>query len=302
MPDPSRDTIAGAVFQDLRNLARRQRRGTDELLVFYVLERFLYRLSRSPYADRFTLKGGLLLATLDARRPTRDGDLLAELTRDESSVLDGISAIARIEDDDGVEFLAEEIKSTTIREGDLYEGLRVSMPARVATARVKLQLDINFGDPVTPGAIVTEYPQLLAAGAFRIQGYPLETVLAEKLTTAMSLGDANTRDRDWADLWRLTGQHELSDSAVYRALERTAAHRGVELRPLSHAITSLPTRRAGAFRAWRTRQGVDGAEYPEAFADLVADVVAFADHLMTEDIGRRTWDPVERRWTATPGV
>lgn len=119
MAGPSRSTVAGAVYQDLRKLARAQGRGTDELLVFYVLERFLFRLYSSPYAGRFTLKGGLLLATLDARRPTRDGDLLAELTRDENVVLDKISEIARIEVGDGVEFLPEDIRSETIREGDL---------------------------------------------------------------------------------------------------------------------------------------------------------------------------------------
>lgn len=146
----------------MRKLARAQGRGTDELLVFYVLERFLFRLSSLPYENQFMLKGGLLLATMDARRPTRDGDLLAELTRDENIVLDKISEIARIEVVDGVEFLPEDIRAETIREGDLYEGFRVSMPARVASARVKLQLDINFGDPVTPGAVKTEYPQLLA--------------------------------------------------------------------------------------------------------------------------------------------
>lgn len=196
MAGPSRATVASAAYQDLRKLARAQGRSTDELLVFYVLERFLFRLSSSPYADQFTLKGGLLLATLDARRPTRDGDLLAKLTRDENIVRNRISEIARITSADGVEFLPEDIRTETIREGDLYEGFRVSMPARVASAKVKLQLDINFGDPVTPGAVESRYPQLLANAAFPIKGYPLETVLAEKLTTAISLGDANTRERD----------------------------------------------------------------------------------------------------------
>lgn len=297
MAGPSRSTVAGAVYQDLRKLARAQGRGTDELLVFYVLERFLFRLSSSPYAGQFTLKGGLLLATLDARRPTRDGDLLAELTRDENVVLDKISEIARIEVGDGVEFLPEDIRSETIREGDLYEGFRVSMPARVASARVKLQLDINFGDPVTPGAVETEYPQLLAGTAFQIRGYPLATVLAEKLTTAISLGDVNTRERDWADLWRLTGRHEVDGSEVYRALVRTASHRGLGLEPLSSAIETLPVRRAQAFRAWRTRQGVDGEEYPESFAELVADVVAFADGLLADDIDGKVWHPDTRQWT-----
>jgi len=296
MRDPSRGTTAGVVFNDLRKLARAQNRNTDELLVFYVLERFLYRLSRSPYADRLTLKGGLLLATLDARRPTRDGDLLALLSHDEAEIRGWITEITRIEVDDGVQFDTDELRSTTIRDGELYEGLRVTMPTRVGSAKIKLQLDINFGDPVTPGVIETEYPQLLADRGFPVRAYPIDTVIAEKLSTAIALGDGNTRERDWADMWRLTGQHRLDGSSMRRALERTAAHRGVELLPLSEVISTLPARREGAYQAWRVRQGVDAMHYPETLAELVAAVIRFADQLVLDAIDGQRWNPRARRW------
>lgn len=298
MPEPSRATTSGAVFQDIRKLARKEGRSTDELLVFYVLEAFLRRLASSRYAGRFTLKGGLLLATLDARRPTRDGDLLGEIGRDRDRVLSCIAEIAGIDVDDGVGFIPDEIRSEVIREGACYEGLRTAMPARVAAARVKLQLDISFGDPMTPGPVETAYPTLLGGNDFVIRGYPLETVLAEKLTTALSLGDANTRERDWADLWRLTGRHELAGAGVSRALERTATYRGVALRRLSEVVVTLPTVRANAYLAWRRRQGADVEQYPDRLADLVADVVTFADALVVDDVRDKVWDPTLRRWQA----
>ena len=188
--------------------------------------------------------------------------------------------IARIEIDDGVEFAVERIGSAVIREGDLYEGMRSPL-----------------GDPRSRGHAVS--------AVARRRWVPDPGVSAGdgaggKLTTALSLGDANTRERDWADIWRLTGRHELNGSSMYRALRSTADYRGVELRLLSEAIVSLPARRAGSFRAWRKRQGVDGNSYPDTFADLVADVVAFADPLATEDVADQTWNPDRRRWEVTP--
>jgi predicted nucleotidyltransferase component of viral defense system len=105
MPNPSRATTSGRVFNDLRAEARRQGRSTDELLVFYVLERFLYRLSQSAWADRLVLKGGLLLAVLDTRRATRDADLLGlSVNGDPRQVLAIVTEIVRVACDDGVEF------------------------------------------------------------------------------------------------------------------------------------------------------------------------------------------------------
>ncbi len=171
-------------------MARREGRSTDELLVFYVLERFLHRMSRSPYADQLVLKGGMLLAVLDARRSTRDADLLAlELDRDEQRVAALVREIASADIDDGV---------VVADGGDLYPGVRLTVPATIGKARLNLVLDVNFGDPVTPGAIRTDFPQLLHEGTFPMWAYPVETVVAEKLSTMIAVGDLNTRDRDCA--------------------------------------------------------------------------------------------------------
>ena len=193
MSRATRDSAAGRAYLDLQNQARRQKRGTQELLTMYVVERWLSRMSRSAYAEDFILKGGMLLASFGTRRPTVDADALARnMASDEETVARRVAEIAAIEDpDDGVEFLPETATTAVIRDDALYSGVRVMMTARLATAQVKLRLDINFGDPVTPSPRTVELPSLRPGSPpIRILGYPIETVLAEKLVTAIELGRA----------------------------------------------------------------------------------------------------------------
>jgi len=161
---PTRADAAGRAYLDLQNLARRQGRQTQTLMVIYVLERFLARLEVSEYADRFVLKGGMLLAAWDARRATVDADFLARnLNLDEESVLRRVVEIAALPApvEDGVEFRTDTATAHTIRDGDLYGGVRIAMDATVAGAAIKLRLDISTGDPVAPPPAVVDYPTLL---------------------------------------------------------------------------------------------------------------------------------------------
>jgi nucleotidyltransferase AbiEii toxin of type IV toxin-antitoxin system len=300
MNRPTKNTAGGRAYLDLRNRARRENRGTQELLTLYVLERWLARLTMSPYADMFVLKGGMLLAVLDARRPTADADLLARhLPNDEAAVLACVREIAQtaVDDEDGVEFLADTIAAESIREGDLYAGTRVSMTARVSTAAVKLKLDINFGDPVTPAPQRIAFPsQRPGQAATTLFGYPVETVLAEKIATAVSLGEANTRVRDYVDLYTLTGRHELSSTTVQAALDATANHRDVRLVHLSDVVGEFSATRQNAYTAFRRRLGPDGDHLPAALDEIVLAIEAFVDPLVKGDVGRGRWVPSARHW------
>jgi predicted nucleotidyltransferase component of viral defense system len=299
MVNPTRDTTAGRVYNDLRNLARRNNRSTDEIMVEYVLERFLYRLSASPLGRKhFILKGGLLLAQFGARRMTRDIDILGRaFPGDEAEIIRRIAAVASTEIDDGVTFNSTTLKTVPIREEDEYHGLRLSMAASIARARLKLQLDVSFGDPVTPGPRTIDYPQQLTAESFQILGYPIATVIAEKLSTAVSLGDLNTRDRDYADLYRLLTLNNLDGQELTTALAATATHRGITLKPLSTAITDLAERRQSSYTAWRRRQGSAATGYPERFPDVVQQVTAFAEPLLTGDAATRMWNAATVTWS-----
>lgn len=296
MTRPTRDTTAGQVYLDLRRMARVEARGTDELLTRYVLERFLYRLSISEFRDRFVLKGGMLLAAFGERRPTRDVDLLGlAVTNDAASVAAVVAQIAALEVDDGVTFHPGQVTTRMIREQDVYAAVRVAMPASLATAALALKVDVNVGDPVTPAPVEIVYPAMLAQ-SFKIFGYPLATVLAEKLVTMIARGDTTTRDRDFADVWLLTGRHRISASSLRDAMVATADHRDVTLVRLSGLLSTLATDRQDGWRRYLTRVGLD-ADVPLTLAEVIADVIAFVDPALHGALGARAfWEPGTRRW------
>jgi predicted nucleotidyltransferase component of viral defense system len=296
-PNPRRDTPAGRAYNDLRNKARREGRSTDELLSLFVLERFLYRLSRSSVAHRFALKGGMLLGAYQARRTTRDADLSGiGISVTEDDVVATMASIARIEVADGVEFDVDQLRSRPIREDGAYGGTRVVIPARVATFRASVQVDVSAGDPIIPGVRRIGFPQQLEDAPFELLAYPLETVLAEKLLTALERRDANTRVRDYADIWRLTGTNAFGADQLIDALSSVAAHRSLTLGPLSDHIRSIVDLRSGTYREWRRRLGPDGDPYPDDFGTVVAEVVGFADPLLTGEAVGAQWLPEDRSW------
>ncbi|MFS8101317.1 nucleotidyl transferase AbiEii/AbiGii toxin family protein [Lentzea alba] len=299
MKRPTKDSPAGRAYLDLQNRARRDRRPTEELLTLYVLERWLARLAESTHAGRFVLKGGVLLAVFDARRPTVDADLLARnLPNDEASVVARVVEVAElaIEPDDGVRFRTGTTVAQTIRDDDLYSGVRIGMECELATAKVKLRLDVNFGDPVTPAPRTLELPsQRPGVPSVPVLGYPVETVLAEKSSTAIALGDTSTRVRDYVDLYTLTGRQTLSYEAVRAALNATTSHRGVELLPLSEVLREFVSLREAAYHAFKRRLGADGAHLPGSFGDVVAAVIEFVDPLAAGD-AREAWHPDARKW------
>jgi hypothetical protein len=292
----TRDGVAGQVYLDLQNRARREKRTTQELFTFYVLERWLARLAASEHAGTFVLKGGMLLAVFGARRPTSDADLLArDLANDENTVRSRVLAIAALPVDDGVEYLVDTITAQSIRDDDLYTGVRITMDCRVSAARVKLKLDINFGDPVTPEPQAIGLPsQRPGDPDIPVLGYPVETVLAEKTSTAIALGSANSRVRDYVDVFTLTGTHSLRYLDMRVALDATTTHRGVALRPLSEVVGDLAAIRQAAYAAFKKRLGPDGAHLPDQFAAVVAAVVTFVDPLVGGD--QDAWSPVDRQW------
>ena len=162
MSQPTRQTTTGRVYLDLRARARREGRPTDELLVLYVLERFLYRLSLSSHRSRFVLKGGMLLAAFDERRPTGDVDLLAaNISNDAETISRLLEEILAIGVDDGVAFEPDGLRAAVIREADPYTGVRITVPASIARARHPLRIDVNIGDPVTPAPVEIVFPALL---------------------------------------------------------------------------------------------------------------------------------------------
>jgi hypothetical protein len=149
---PTRATPDGRAYLDLRNLARARQRPTSELQQLYLLEGFLTRPASSRHVDRLILKGGVLLAAFDTRRPTRDVDLQAVDTANNlATILEMVREIAGIDLEDGLSLGQRDARAEVIREDDDYSGVRVSMPAALSSARLTLHVDVNVGDPVWPG-------------------------------------------------------------------------------------------------------------------------------------------------------
>ncbi len=291
----SRETTAGRIYQDLRNQARREKRPGDELMLLYALERFLYRVTQSSYADRLVLKGGLLLAAFELRRPTRDVDMVGSLDNDEGTIRTCIDEVVSLDLDDGVTFKPEELTIEIIRDEDPYPGLRVRLPAYISRAQLKLTLDFNFGDPIVPAAERVTYPSVLTDGdAFSVLAYPLTAVLGEKIETMVRRGDANTRERDFADVARIIRREEISGDQMRSALEATAEFRVTELRPLSEVLVTLGTARQTAWTAYRERVGE--TVLSEDFSVVVGAVIAFADPIITGDTVGARWSPTHGRW------
>lgn len=267
----------------------------------YVVERWLARLSMSPYVDDFVLKGGMLLAAFGTRRPTADADTLARnIMADQGFVAARVAEIAALADpDDGVEFLTGTLTTSTIRENAVFLGVRAVMTARISTAHVKFRLDISFGDPVTPAPQMIELPALRPDTApVRVLGYPIETVLAEKIATAIELGAASTRVRDWADIYTLTGKQTVTFTAAHEALRATCAFRGTAFVRLSLAIGALVQLRSSTYDAYRRGLDPDGDRLPKRFEEVVEAVVAFADPLIDDASASDRWDPESRLWKA----
>ena len=210
------------------------------MIQLYALECFLDRLARSVHVDRFVLKGGVLLAALDARRPTRDIDLAAHgLENSAERVLLLIREIAAIAIADGLIFDAEHATAETIRDDDHYSGVRVTLGGELSRATIRLHVDVNVGDPIWPEPQQVRLPRLLD-GTLLILGYPLEMVFAEKIVTALARGTANTRWRDFLDLYVLIQRHAVDAETLRTSMQHVAQYRGVPLSPLKPALAGFP--------------------------------------------------------------
>lgn len=291
----SRSDPGGRAYLDLQQKARESHRPVQELFQLYVLEAFLDRLAQSDLRDDLVLKGGVLLAAFGERRPTRDIDLQAQAMSNEADdVLVRLVDIARIELDDGVELVTDDAKAAVIRDEEAYTGVRVSMRAQLATARLDLHVDVNVGDPINPAPEVVEIPRLLG-GSISVRGYPLEMVLAEKIVTAVARGTVNTRWRDFMDVVGLASHHEIGGDELTESIRDVTEHRGVDLESLNTVLDGFGGIGQTKWAAWRRKQQVEDRT-PESFEVLIAAFVAFAEPAVVGDAGGRRWEPLERAW------
>ncbi len=214
----------------LLNVAKAQASDFNQVLVRFALERILYRLTQSPHADRFLLKGALLFTLWYdmPHRATRDADLLGFGASDLESVAQVFREIAAVAVDDGIVFDPASVTVEEIRKETGYGGVRVVIAGELAKARCKTQIDVGFGDAVTPGPVASVYPVLLDdLPAPRLRAYPTYTVIAEKLHAIALLGMTNSRVKDYFDLSVLLERETLDGDLLAQAIKATFERRGM---------------------------------------------------------------------------
>jgi hypothetical protein len=225
--------IAASVKDRLRNLARERGEENQDLLIRYATERLLYRLSLSPYCERFILKGARLfeLWTGEAHRPTRDIDFLGYGNPALAELIPLFQDLCRqpVPTDDGLVFPSERVTGAPARQDQEYQGASLKLIAQLGSAEIHLQIDFGFGGIITPGAQSAELPVLLDLPPPRLLVYPRETVVAEKLQAMVSLGIANSRMKDFYDIWYLANRFDFDGDPLSRAIAATFQRRQTEL-------------------------------------------------------------------------
>ncbi|HHT9179136.1 TPA: nucleotidyl transferase AbiEii/AbiGii toxin family protein [Legionella pneumophila] len=224
--------IGESVRSRLKNIAVKEGSDFNAVLTRYGLERLLYRIGESEYSKQFLLKGALLFNLWYdmPHRPTKDIDLLGFGDNDLAYVKQTFSKICRISADDGISFLSESVTVDTIKKDGGYTGARVELFGELAKAKIKIQIDIGYSDAVTPGPIDAHYPVLLSdLPAPKIRTYPIYTVIAEKLHAIALLGMANSRLKDYLDLYVLLGNEQIDNQVLAQAIQATFTRRGMAL-------------------------------------------------------------------------
>lgn len=271
--------IGASVHQRLKNAAENSARPFNDLAQYYALERWLYRLSKSRHADVFVLKGALMLVAWRAPivRATRDIDLMARTSNDLDNIKNIIAEIcAEPVPEDGVVFDPESITAERIAEDADYEGVRVQFRGSLATTRLAMQIDMGFSDVVTPAPVEISYPTILDFPAPVLRAYNRETAIAEKFEAMVSLGQLNSRMKDFFDIWLLATTSDFQSADLGAAISATFARRGTPIisepqafRPDFALDRSKQIQWAGFLKRMRPSQA------PESFPDVVDLVRSF---------------------------
>jgi hypothetical protein len=303
--------VPASVHARLLARAHREREDFNLTLQRYVAERFLYRLGASPHREQFILKGAMLLPLWggDLYRPTKDVDLTGYASNDPTALIGIIKNICAIPcEQDGLSFEAATVRAEPIRDSSEYRGFRLRFQVRLGNAKLSFQVDVGFGDAVEPAAVERDYPTLLDGQAPRVRVYSREAVIAEKLHAMVVHGQANSRLKDFYDVYTLARRFEQDGETLTRAVVATFKRRGTALpsnRPAKrvtdsghyritesgdsriteegwpHALTAAFFAEAARQAAWAgylTRSGV--TEAPRDFGAVGEVLIAFLGRLM----------------------
>jgi predicted nucleotidyltransferase component of viral defense system len=294
--------LPASVRDRLRNVAKRRGEELQTTLTRYGVERLLYRLSQSDVRDRFILKGAVLFEVWDAgrRRPTRDVDFLGYGPSEPERIARIFRSLCHIDvESDGLIFHAETVRAEPIRETQDYGGIRVTLRATLGTARIPLQIDIGFGDVVTPEAETVAFPTLLTFPAPTVRAYPAETVIAETYQAMTTLGIINTRMKDFYDVYLLSDEHAFDGATLVAAISATFARRDTVL-PVEPPVALTRLFGDDAAKATQWRAFLNRSRLVDTPAELGAITDRLHDFLWPLTNAARGAEPFAAAWL--PGI
>ncbi|HEX9775102.1 MAG TPA: nucleotidyl transferase AbiEii/AbiGii toxin family protein [Actinomycetota bacterium] len=292
--------VAASVRQRLLDRAREHGFDFNFVLARYAAERFLYRLGTSSEVDRFTLKGAslLLLWAGTELRPTRDVDLLGSGPADHAAVGEAIARICGVESpDDGLVFDTDSIRVVDIRDDQEYDGVRVKLVAFLDKARIPVQVDIGFGDAITPQREQAQYPTLLDAPAPIVWTYPRETFVAEKFEAMVRFGATNSRMKDFWDVAAVAGRFAFAGETLAEAVAQTFERRGSSIMDLPVALRPAFYQERERVQRWEAFQQTvsDQTDVPARF-DAVGEIVRAFLGPVRESVAQDS--PLTSEWPA----
>jgi predicted nucleotidyltransferase component of viral defense system len=289
----SAKNISESVRQRILNQSKSDKRPFMELLQYYAMERFLYRLTQSSHAQSYVLKGALMLRAWKSPefRPTMDIDMLGKTGNDEENIVAQIRDILAVETTpDGLTFDAESVRTERITEDAVYEGINVRFLGFLGTARITMQIDIGFGDIVYPEPQKEELPCVLDFPTTSLYCYSRESAVAEKFDAMIKHGSLNSRMKDFYDIWLLSRQFDFNLSDLSEAIRLTFKQRGTELKqPLIAFSSEFISSRQSIWSSFHKRLKQD--HVPDSFADVVSEVELFLTPVINNSADHMSWPP-----------
>jgi predicted nucleotidyltransferase component of viral defense system len=296
--------IAASVRQKLLNKSKELSQPFNELLQYYGLERFLYRLSASKYQDKFILKGALLFTVWrqSVIRSTVDIDLLGKVSNDPTDIVKIFQKICDLHvEEDGLRFESSSVAAESITLDADYQGVRVQLYGYLDTARIRVQVDIGFSDVITPGSEVSDYPTILDSPVPRLNCYNKETAIAEKLQAMVKLDILNSRMKDIYDIWILSRHFEFDSVSLMNAIVNTFRRRGTEVTANITTFTEQYYHNEEKIAQWKgflKRSKV--SNIPEDLKEVIGHIKTFLlpvlTHIAQEDEFRKIWKSELSKW------
>lgn len=292
--------LAASVHRRLLNISLESGDSFNLLLSRYAIERLLYRLSLSPHANQFVLKGALLFLVwqISDHRPTRDLDLLGYGDDSAERLRAVFRALCTLEvERDGITFLPDSIEARQIREEQEYGGQRITIMAMLGRARIPVRVDVGFGDAVLPPAVEAEYPTLLSFPGPRLRVYSREAVISEKLHAMVTLDLTNSRMKDFYDLWILSRRFEYGGRTLVSAIKATFDRRQTALlidAPI--ALTNAFGSNADKVTQWNAFLRRNGLNVDELRLDQIVEQLA--EFLEPPRLAAASGLPFDAKWPA----